>query len=561
MIANLNKENLITVEVNKATVSVKEGSMNFYITDERTCNIYCQLTYNASTNTLIKNHMEVDNAEDFEITMRIIKPNNEPKKDLKFELLDKPSAMFYVSLTDEYKDLIGTYKCELFVDCYANGLRERITTSSFNYKINASIMNNLDNIIIKDPDYPLVDEILKQLETVDLNNYATKKYVEDAIANIDTNNIDLTAYATNESVDKKIAAIELIPGPQGPQGEVGPQGPAGEAGYTPIKSIDYFTDSEIASIREGLATKEYIDDIVPAIDKSGDSAGIVYEDFSQLRGMYKITGQIIFNNHTISFDNDLVYVVKSPVPMLKFVHIWRCAAITGKLSAAKSDYIYIDYGNNTCKHDNYAYESYVDEKIAAIDISGIDLSAYATKEDLDKAITVIDKTDIGFDDFPDGTSICKLNGHLKIKDINGNQLTSLGECCDEIVKVSKSDTTIYIYTIDNEYYGCNIINGTVTKHRYDVTKEYVLTQARSCTDTAKSYTDTALLNKADKDHTHTEYATSASLTNINTALTNKADKDHKHTEYLTEHQDISNLATKAELNAALGDIESLLKEI
>ena len=39
-------------------------------------------------------------------------------------------------------------------------------------------------------------------------------------------------------------------GPQGPQGETGPQGPqgekgeTGEAGYTPVKGVDYFTDTE-----------------------------------------------------------------------------------------------------------------------------------------------------------------------------------------------------------------------------------------------------------------------------------------------------------------------------
>lgn len=547
--ANLNKENLITVTVNKATVSV-DGSMNFYITDERTCNIYCQLKYDASTNSLIKNQQEVDNAEDFVITMRIIKPNNEPKE-LEFEFLDQP-AMFYVSLTDEYKDYVGTYKCELFVDCYVNGILERITTSSFSYKVNASIMNNLDDVIEKDPDYPLVDEILEKLDTVNLDNYATKEYVEEAIADIDIPEIDLTAYATNESVDKKIAAIEI-----------------------PDVS--------------GYATQEYVDNIIHIIDKGSADNEITFDDFLKGQHTYKLNGTIFGNdNHWMKFMNELVFVSKNDHAAIKKLTLYRSRNTvfgTG-LGGVGSDYIEIDYKNNTCKHDYNATQSYVDEAIAAIDTSDIDLSdyatkeyvddaiagievsggdidlsAYATKEDLDKAITVINKADIGFDDFPDGISVCKLNGSMKIKDINGNQLTSIGECHNEIVKASKSDTTIYIHTIDNEYYGCDIIKGTVTKYRYDVTKAYVSDQISSVTDTAKSYTDTGLRSKADKDHTHTEYATRESLTNTNTALTNKADKDHKHTEYLTEHQDISNLATKAELNAALGDIESLLKEI
>ena len=545
--ANLNKENLITVTVNKATVSV-DGSMNFYITDERTCNIYCQLKYDASTNSLIKNQQEVDNAEDFVITMRIIKPNNEPKE-LEFEFLDQP-AMFYVSLTDEYKDYVGTYKCELFVDCYVNGTLERITTSSFSYKVNASIMNNLDSIIVKDPDYPLVDEILKQLETVDLSNYATKKYVEDAIANID---IDLTAYATNESVDNKIAAIEI---------------------------------PDVT----GYATKEYVDNIIHVIDKGDVSGEITFDDFIYGTGTYKLNGTVSGNERFMNFNNELAFVVKM-TKAIKRLEVFRLAN-RGQVNAV-ADRIVIYYDKNTGEIteesvDRCAYESYVDEKIAAIDTSDIDLSdyatkeyvddaianidtgdidltGYATKEDLDKAITVIDKIDIGFDDFPDGRSVCKLNGYLNIKDINGNKLTSSSDGYYEIVMVNKkntdSDKSITIYTMDNRLIMCDIIKGTVDRYRYDVTKEYVSSQVSSVTDTAKSYTDTGLRNKADKDHTHTEYATSASLTNTNTALTNKADKDHKHTEYLTEHQDISNLATKAELNAALGDIESLLKEI
>ena len=550
--ANLNKENLITVTVNKATVSV-DGSMNFYITDERTCNIYCQLKYDASTNSLIKNQQEVDNAEDFVITMRIIKPNNEPKE-LEFEFLDQP-AMFYVSLTDEYKDYVGTYKCELFVDCYVNGTLERITTSSFSYKVNASIMNNLDSIIVKDPDYPLVDEILKQLETVDLSNYATKKYVEDAIANID---IDLTAYATNESVDKKIAAIEI---------------------------------PDVT----GYATTEYVDNIIYTIDKGSADNEITFDDFKKGQYTYKLNGCILGNNnHYMKFRNEIVFVSKHDLAVVKKLIIYRSrnASFGTGLGADGSDYLEINYPSKECKHSYNATREYVDEAIAAIDTSDIDLSDYATKEyvddaisnievsgedidlsdyatkeDLNKAITVIDKLDIGYDDFPNGSGIYRLTGSLDIRDINGNKLTWTTECYKDLVRVNKRNTDtlkdIYIYTLDNKCIMCNIINGTVTRTTYDASREYVNDKVSSATSdkVTKSEMNLALINKADKDHTHTEYATNASLTNTNTALTNKADKDHKHTEYLTEHQDISNLATKAELNAALGDIESLLKEI
>ena len=330
---NINKDYLIQIDVKTATVNVP-GNMSFFITDIKTCNIFAQLVINES-NTLVKKYAPIENAEDFNITLRIIKPNGEPKE-IDFTILDEPDAFFYVDLTDEYKDYIGEYRCELFVDCLVNDELERMTTREFTYEILPSIYNDLDGAIEKDPDYPLVDRILEQLEAV-----------------------DLTKYATNESVDAKLEVIELTPGPkgdkgeqgepgvQGPQGEVGPagpqgepgpqgpqgepgsagkdgidgapgpkgdkgdigpqgpagekgdkgdpgndgapgpkgdkgdpgepgqigpqgpkgdtgdvgpQGPAGADGYTPVKGTDYFTEADIAAIKEGLATNAYVNE-------------------------------------------------------------------------------------------------------------------------------------------------------------------------------------------------------------------------------------------------------------------------------------------------------------
>lgn len=220
--ANTNKEYIITVDVKKASVKYS-SSMAFYVTDKKTSNIFCQLVINESKNELINKYAPIENSSDYKITLRVIKPNNEPKE-LEFTLLNQRDAFFMVDLPDEYKDYTGIYKCELFVDCMVNGELERITTSSFNYTVKPSIMNDLDEVIEGDPDYPLVDEIVKQLKTVDPSQFAT-----------------------NESVDSKIAAIELTPGPKGDKGDpftyndftaeqlaalVGPQGPAGEKGDT-----------------------------------------------------------------------------------------------------------------------------------------------------------------------------------------------------------------------------------------------------------------------------------------------------------------------------------------
>lgn len=292
---NINKDYLIQIDVKAATVNVP-GDMSFFITDVKTCNIFAQLVINESKSDLVKKYAPIEEAANYKLTLRIIKPNGEPK-DIEFTILNELDAFFYIDLTDEYKDYVGKYRCELFVDCLVNDELERMTTREFTYEILPSIYNDLDEVIEADPDYPLVDRILEQLEAVDLSNYAT-----------------------NESVDAKLEVIELTPGPQGPQGEpgpagkdgvdgapgpkgdkgdIGPQGPAGEQGpkgdkgdtgdigpqgpqgiqgeqgpqgpagadgHTPVKGTDYFTESDIAAIKEGLATNAYVDEKLGDID-------------------------------------------------------------------------------------------------------------------------------------------------------------------------------------------------------------------------------------------------------------------------------------------------------
>ena len=328
---NINKDYLIQIDVKAATVNVP-GDMSFFITDVKTCNIFAQLVINESNSDLVKKYAPIEEAANYKLTLRIVKPNGEPKE-IDFTILNELDAFFYVDLTDEYKDHIGEYRCELFVDCLVHDELERMTTREFSYEILPSIYNDLDGVIEKDPDYPLVDRILSDLEAV-----------------------DLTKYATNESVDAKLEVIELTPGPQGPQGpqgepgvqgpqgpagpqgepgpqgpkgdkgdigpqgpagekgdkgepgndgapgpkgdkgdtgeqgpqgiqgpqgeqgpqgpvgpkgdqgEVGPQGPAGADGYTPVKGTDYFTESDIAAIKEGLATNAYVDEKLGDID-------------------------------------------------------------------------------------------------------------------------------------------------------------------------------------------------------------------------------------------------------------------------------------------------------
>ena len=179
---NINRDYIVTVNAKTSTLSA--NAMSFYITDILTSNIFFQLTFNESGNTLINSYAPNENTDNYRLTLRVVKPNNEPKE-LDVVLLDQGTNFFIADLTADFIDIIGTYECELFIDTEVNGRAERSTTNSFTYVVKPSIFNNLDDIIEGDPDYPLVD------------NLATKEYVDQAVSG----GIDLSRYPTTEEMN------------------------------------------------------------------------------------------------------------------------------------------------------------------------------------------------------------------------------------------------------------------------------------------------------------------------------------------------------------------------
>ena len=183
---NINRDYIVTVNAKTSTLSA--NAMSFYITDILTSNIFFQLIFNESGNTLINSYAPNENTDNYRLTLRVVKPNNEPKE-LDVVLLDQGTNFFIADLTADFIDILGTYECELFIDTEVNGRAERSTTNSFTYVVKPSIFNNLDDIIEGDPDYPLVD------------NLATKEYVDQVVSG----GIDLSRYPTIEEMNAALS--------------------------------------------------------------------------------------------------------------------------------------------------------------------------------------------------------------------------------------------------------------------------------------------------------------------------------------------------------------------
>ena len=183
---NINRDYLVTVNAKTSTLSA--NAMSFYITDILTSNIFFQLIFNESGNALINSYAPNENADNYKLTLRVVKPNNEPKE-LDVVLLDQGSNFFIADLTSDFIDILGTYECELFIDTEINGRAERSTTNSFTYTVKPSIFNELDEVIETDPDFPLIDSL------------ATKEYVDNAVSG----GIDLSGYPTTEEMNAALA--------------------------------------------------------------------------------------------------------------------------------------------------------------------------------------------------------------------------------------------------------------------------------------------------------------------------------------------------------------------
>lgn len=166
---NVNRDYLVKVNVKTAEIETPKDDMIFYVTDIWTSNIFFQLDFGKG-NSLTDLHNE--NASDYDLTLRVVKPNKE-HKELKASLLSQDSNFFVADLKPDFTDYIGICECELFIETTINGRKETNTTDPFEYIVEGSVFSALDEVIEGRPDYPpLADKL------------ATKEYVDAAVANM-----------------------------------------------------------------------------------------------------------------------------------------------------------------------------------------------------------------------------------------------------------------------------------------------------------------------------------------------------------------------------------------
>lgn len=183
---NVNRDYLVKVNVKTAEIETPKDDMIFYVTDIWTSNIFFQLDFGKG-NSLTDLHKE--NASDYDLTLRVVKPNKE-HKELKATLLSQDSNFFVADIPPDFINYIGICKCELFIETTINGRKETNTTDPFEYIVEGSVFSALDEVIEGRPDYPpLADKL------------ATKEYVDAAVAAGVVGGVDLSGYVTTEAMN------------------------------------------------------------------------------------------------------------------------------------------------------------------------------------------------------------------------------------------------------------------------------------------------------------------------------------------------------------------------
>lgn len=175
-ITNLNRDYLIKINVKEATIDVPK--MTFWNTDKKTSNMFVQLVINMSTNELISNYVTVQNATEYKITLNVIKPKTKQYKTIEATLLNEEKALFEIDLPDEFTDQVGDYSFEFEVSSKVDSNDESITTSNGIYKVNGSILTNLNEETSSSPDLPILKQLIEQVKSLqggDLTGYQKKE--------------------------------------------------------------------------------------------------------------------------------------------------------------------------------------------------------------------------------------------------------------------------------------------------------------------------------------------------------------------------------------------------
>ena len=142
--SNTNRDYTIIYDIKNSTL-ILSRPLVFYITDKNTSNIFVRLTTKTNIGGGVDQYTDIENASNYILILRVIKPNDEVMNIRAIQR--KPESIFEFDLTEDFKNIPGTYICELMISTVVNGRQELLTSDSFTYEVKRSILSKIHEII------------------------------------------------------------------------------------------------------------------------------------------------------------------------------------------------------------------------------------------------------------------------------------------------------------------------------------------------------------------------------------------------------------------------------
>lgn len=300
---------------------------------------------------------------------------------------------------EDYMDGIYTKKTDMYA--YA-------TTEYVSDYINGQDYVNHDYMI------DMINDNNKYIEDYVADNYITEEYVADYVNGLDYVNQDYMIdiindnnkyiedyvadnYATNNYVDEAIANIDGVAGPQGPQGEPGPMGPQGEPGPAG-------KDADPVDL-EGYATEDYVDNAISNIEipEGGNNLPIRVIGNGPDAEPYILTGNEFTDEEYENYWEGSVYFNNVSIMNYTFNDLFTvCVCYWDKNSDGvmyKDIYIENAYRGGH-DFDIHPDTGVIEENWGDNFVYYDDLEDYATKEELQTAISNIEIPESGGNELP-----------------------------------------------------------------------------------------------------------------------------------------------------------------
>ena len=157
--SNANRDYAVVYDVKNSSLTLSRP-LNFYITDKNTSNIFVKLVTRINVGDGIDQYTEIEDASNYILTMRVVKPNNEVKSINATQ--HEPESIFQFDLAEDFKDIPGKYICELTISTVVSSRQELITSDPFNYEVKRSILSNVGEII--ETEDTTVEKLLNDLD-------------------------------------------------------------------------------------------------------------------------------------------------------------------------------------------------------------------------------------------------------------------------------------------------------------------------------------------------------------------------------------------------------------